>query len=288
MNTDNFPNQVTARRVWLITGASSGLGRAVAEAVLAVGDTAVAAVRAPAAVGDLVAAYPGQVDAVRLDMTESERIPTVVKEVIGAHGRIDVLVNSAGRALVGGVEETSERELRDLMEVHFFAPAALTRAVLPHMREQGSGAIVQISSMGGRMSFAGVGAYSSTKFALEGLSEALAAEVAPLGITVLIVEPGAFRTGLHRTGTRQESTPIPAYDSIIGPARAQQASFDGKQPGDPAKAAEAILAALDADNPPLRLALGNDAADAIRASLRTAGAELDAWEPITRSTDFDQ
>jgi NAD(P)-dependent dehydrogenase (short-subunit alcohol dehydrogenase family) len=155
------------------------------------------------------------------------------------------------------------------------------------MRQQRSGAIVQISSMGGRMSFAGVGAYSATKFALEGLSEALASEVAPFGITVLIVEPGAFRTGLHRTGTRQESTPIPAYDDIIGPVRAQQAAFDGHQPGDPAKAAAAILAALDADTPPLRLPLCNDAADAIAASLGDARTEFSAWELVTRTTDFD-
>jgi NAD(P)-dependent dehydrogenase (short-subunit alcohol dehydrogenase family) len=248
----------------------------------------VAAVRTPTAVDDLAAAYPGRVATARLDVTDSARIPAVADEVIGAHGRIDVLVNSAGRALVGGVEETGDRELRDLMEVHFFAPAALTRAVLPHMRRQHSGAIVQISSMGGRMSFAGVGAYSATKFALEGLSEALVAEVAPFGIKVLIVEPGAFRTGLHRTGTRQETAPIPAYNDIIGPVRAQQASFDGQQPGDPARAATAIIAAIDADNTPLRLPLGNDAADAITASLGNARAELTAWEPVTRSTDLDQ
>jgi NAD(P)-dependent dehydrogenase (short-subunit alcohol dehydrogenase family) len=136
------------------------------------------------------------------------------------------------------------------------------------------------------MSFAGVGAYSATKFALEGLSEALAAEAAPFGIKVLIVEPGAFRTGLHRTGTRQETPAIPAYHDVIGPVRAQQAGFDGKQPGDPAKAAAAILTALDADTTPLRLPLGNDAADAIAASLSTTRAELAGWEQLTRSTDF--
>ncbi len=287
MNADSGPDQRTPGRVWLVTGASSGLGRAIAEAALAVGDTVMAAVRAPRTVDDLAAAYPGRMAAVRMDVTDGARIPAVVRETIDAHGRIDVLVNSAGRALIGGVEETSDGELRDLMEVHFFAPVALTQAVLPHMRQQASGAIVQISSMGGRMSFAGVGAYSATKFALEGLSEALAAEVAPFGIKVLIVEPGAFRTGLHRTGTRQEATPIPAYDSIIGPVRAQQAGFDGNQPGDPAKAAAAVLTALDADNTPLRLAVGTDAADAIRASLEDASAELAAWEPVTRSTDFE-
>jgi NAD(P)-dependent dehydrogenase (short-subunit alcohol dehydrogenase family) len=288
MNADTLSRQPAASRVWLITGASSGLGRAIAEAALAAGDTVVAAVRAPAAVADLAAEHPRRVAAARLDVTDSTQILAVADEVIGSHGRIDVLVNAAGRALVGAVEETGDRELRDLMEVHFFAPAALTRAVLPHMRRQRSGAIVQISSMGGRMSFAGVGAYSATKFALEGLSEALAAETAPFGIKVLIVEPGAFRTGLHRAGTRQESAPIAAYEQIIGPARAQQASFDGRQPGDPAKAAAAILAALDAENTPLRLPLGNDAADALTASLDTARAELAAWEPVTRSTDIDQ
>jgi NAD(P)-dependent dehydrogenase (short-subunit alcohol dehydrogenase family) len=277
-----------AGRVWLITGASSGLGRAIAQAALAAGDTVVAAVRTPASVKELAAAHPGRVRTTGLDITDGERIPAVVEQVVRDCGRIDVLVNSAGRALVGGVEETSDAELRDLMEVHFFGPATLTRTVLPSMRERGSGAIVQISSMGGRMSFAGVGGYSATKFALEGLSEALAAEVAPFGIKVLIVEPGAFRTGLHRGGTRQESTLIPAYDAIIGPVRAQQAGFDGKQPGDPAKAAAAILAALDADDQPLRLPLGNDAADAISTSLETARAELTAWEPVTRSTDFDR
>lgn len=277
----------TQGRVWLVTGASSGLGQAITEAALRAGDTVVAAVRTPAAMDTLAAAHPGRVSAVALDVADGARIPGAVDEVIGRHGRIDVLVNSAGRALVGAVEETSDRELRELLEVHFFGPAALTTAVLPHMRRQRSGAIVQISSMGGRMSFAGVGGYSASKFALEGLTEALAAEVAPFGIKVLVVEPGAFRTGLHRAGTRQESARIAAYDEIVGPVRDQQAGFDGKQPGDPAKAAAAILTALDADDPPLRLPLGNDAADAIAASLDTARAELAAWESVSRSTDID-
>ena len=220
MNADPIPSGQAIGRVWLITGASSGLGRAIAAAALAAGDTVVAAARMLMAVDDLAAAHPGRVAAAGLDVADGTRIPAVVDEVIGRYGRIDVLVNSAGRALVGGVEETSDHELRDLMEVHFFGPAALTRAVLPHMRAHRSGAIVQITSMGGRLSFAGVGAYSATKFALEGLSEALAAEVAPFGIKVLIVEPGAFRTGLHRSGTRQEAAAIPAYDDIIGPVRA--------------------------------------------------------------------
>jgi NAD(P)-dependent dehydrogenase (short-subunit alcohol dehydrogenase family) len=172
------------------------------------------------------------------------------------------------------------------MEVHFFGPAALTRAVLPHMRARGSGTIVQISSLGGRLSFAGVSAYTASKFALEGLSEGIAPEVAPFGIRVLIVEPGAFRTGLHG-GAMQMSAELPAYADIVGPVRAQQAGFHGTAPGDPDKAAAAILAALDSPNPPLRLALGNDAADAIGAHLEETRREFEAWESITRGTDID-
>lgn len=285
MSTELSTHEATGR-VWLITGAASGLGQAIAEAALAAGDTVVAAVRRPEALDGLVAAHPGAT-AVALDVTDTARIPAVVTETALRHGRIDVLVNSAGRALVGAVEETTDRELRDLMEVHFFGPAALTRAVLPHMRRRGSGAIVQISSVGGRLSFAGVSAYSATKFALEGLSEALAAEVAPFGVRVLVVEPGAFRTGLHRSDAMLQSAAIPAYDDIVGPVRVAQAGFDGRQPGDPAKAAAAILAALEAEEPPLHLPLGSDAADAISARLDDARGEFRAWEALARGTDFE-
>jgi NAD(P)-dependent dehydrogenase (short-subunit alcohol dehydrogenase family) len=274
-------------RVWLITGASSGFGRAIAEAALAAGDTVVAAARRPAVLDDLVAAHPDRVVAVQLDITDAARAAAVVADVVLWYGRIDVLVNNAGRGAVGAVEETSDRELRDLMELHFFGPAALTRAVLPHMRRQGSGAVVQMSSMGGRFSFPGVSAYSATKFALEGLSEALAKEVAGFGITVLIVEPGAFRTGFANPEALHLSSPIPAYDDVIGGFRTGLPESDGNQPGDPTKAAAAILRALAADHPPLRLALGNDAADAIAAHLDDAGAEFRAWEPVTRGTDLD-
>jgi len=272
-------------RVWLVTGTSSGFGRAIAEAALGAGDTVVASARRPESVDDLVTAYPGRAVTIAFDVTDPARIPAVVDGVIDRYGRIDVLVNNAGRALIGAAEETTERELRDLMEVHFFGPAALIRAVLPHLRRQGSGTIVQISSMGGRLSFPGVSAYTASKFALEGLSEGLAAEVAPFGIRVLIVEPGAFRTGLHGAAMRQTAT-LAAYEQIVGPVRAAQAGFDGTQPGDPAKAAGAILAALDAEQPPLRLPLGNDAADAISDALDRARAEFDAWEHVTRSTDI--
>ena len=275
------------QRIWLITGASSGFGRAIAEAALAAGDAVVAAARRPDAVADLVESTPDRVTPLQLDVTDPDRIAAAVAEVLDRHGRIDVLVNNAGRGVIGAVEETTNDELRDLMDLHFFGPAALTRAVLPHMRERGSGAIVQMSSMGGRFTFPGAGAYSATKFALEGWSEALAKEVDQFGIRVLIVEPGAFRTSFNASGALQISEAIADYDELIGPVRSGMAEDDGSQPGDPAKAAEAILQAVDSPEPPLRLALGNDAVDSISNALDEAKAELAAWERVGRATVFD-
>ena len=275
-------------RVWLITGASSGFGRELAEAALAAGDTVVAAARRTAPLAGLAEAHPGRVDAVELDVTDQAGAVQAVEAAIARHGRIDVLVNNAGRGLVGAVEETSDGELRDLMDLHFFGPAALTRAVLPHMRARRSGAIVQLTSMGGRMSFAGVGGYSATKFALEGLTEALAGEVAPFGIKVLIVEPGAFRTSFAGGAALQQSaTRLDAYADSVGAFRTALADTDGKQPGDPARAAAAILRALDAEQTPLRLALGTDAVEAIGDYLETARAELSRWEAVGRGADFE-
>ena len=273
-------------KVWLVTGASSGFGRAITEAAVAAGDVVVAAARRTAPLDDLVAAHPDQVEALPLDVTDIVGIEAAVDGVVARHGRIDVLVNNAGRGMVGAVEETTDAELRDLMDLHFFGPTALIRAALPHMRRRGSGAIVQLTSMGGRFAFAGVGAYCATKFALEGLSEALAAEVAPHGIRVLIVEPGAFRTGFADAGTLQQSVELDAYQDTVGAVRSGLPDGSGQEAGDPAKAAAAILTALDADEPPLRLPLGNDAADAIIDHLDRARAELQSWEKVTRSTDF--
>src|SRR6201996_1778731 len=230
-------------RVWLITGASSGFGHAITEAAVAADDTVIATARNAAGLSDIAAAHPGQVEALALDVTDMAAIQSVVQDVIIRYGRIDVLVNNAGRGHVGAAEETSDAELRSLFDVHVFGPAALVRAVLPHMRARRSGAIVQLSSMGGRLSFAASSAYSATKFALEGLSEALADEVAPFGIRVLVLEPGSFRTSLFGGGMSQ-STAIDAYADTVGPTRTMAATSDGSQPGDPARAAAAILAAL--------------------------------------------
>jgi len=266
-------------------GASSGFGRSIAEAALAAGDHVVASARRPAVLADLVSEYPGRVLAVELDVTDSARIPAAVAEALSWRGRIDVLVNNAGYALVGAVEENTDAELRGMLEVMFFGAATLTRAVLPHLRDQGSGAIVQISSLGGQLSFAGYSAYSAAKFALEGLSEALADEVRPFGIKVLIVEPGNFRTNLQNGFA--VSTPIPAYQDTVGATARNAAASDGTQAGDPAKAAAAIIAALDAEHTPLRLPLGNDAVDMLTAHSDRFRSDLVTWEKVSRGTDFD-
>jgi NAD(P)-dependent dehydrogenase (short-subunit alcohol dehydrogenase family) len=269
--------------VWLITGCSSGFGRALVDAALARGDRVVATARRVESLSDLAS---DKGIAVALDVTRQDQIEAAVRAALNRFGRIDVLVNNAGYATVGAVEEIDMDDLRALMETTFFGAVALTKAVLPHMRERGSGAIVQMSSQGGRMSFPGGGAYSAAKFALEGISEALADEVGPHGIRTLVVEPGAFRTEFM--GSRfHRSRELDAYTETVGRARAYFESADGTQPGDPHKAATAIIAALAAPDPPLRLALGADAVDAIRAKDERLRADLDGWEAVSRATAFD-
>ena len=236
-------------RLWLITGVSSGFGRAVAEAALDRVDRVVATARNPGQLSNLAA--DDGVHVIALNVTDAEQRLSAIDQAVEEFGRIDVLVNNAGRTQVGAVEETIDDELRSLFELHFFAPVALTRAVLPHMRAQGSGAIGRCPVSAVRSPPPGFGAYCMTKVALEGITQALNDEVAPFGIRTLIVEPGAFRTGLFPAG-RGISI---AADGAIRPdgwtnARLRQRRH-GSQPGDPAKAAQAILAALDADEPPL-------------------------------------
>jgi NAD(P)-dependent dehydrogenase (short-subunit alcohol dehydrogenase family) len=276
---------VAAPRVWLVTGASSGLGRAITEAAIAAGDVVVAAARRPEALEDLTAAHPDQLEAVRLDVTDAAAVAQVVDDVETRYGRIDVLVNNAGRGQVGAAEETTDGDLRALFELHVFGPAALVRAVLPGMRARRAGAVVQMSSFGGQVAYPGFSAYCASKFALEGYSEALAAEVGPLGIRVLVVEPGAFRTSFSGAGLL-ESGELPDYAATVGPVRRMIKGIDGTQPGDPARAADAILTALRADTTPLRLPLGDDAVDGIITHLHAVTDELRTWEPLSRSTAF--
>jgi NAD(P)-dependent dehydrogenase (short-subunit alcohol dehydrogenase family) len=272
-------------RVWLVTGSSSGFGRAIGEAVLARGDRLVATARKTDVLADLEEEDRAHV--VELDVTDAGQRDAAIAEALDRFGRIDVLVNNAGRTQVGAVEETTDDELRFLFELHFFAPAALTRAVLPVMRDQGSGTIVQMSSVGGQVTAPGFSAYCATKFALEGLTETLRDEVAPFGVHTLIVEPGAFRTGLFRADAAHFSGEIPEYADTVGPTRDYVRGNHGAQPGDPAKAAEAIITAVDADPPPLRLVLGADAIGNIESRLGRLKEELAVWREVGMATAID-
>jgi NAD(P)-dependent dehydrogenase (short-subunit alcohol dehydrogenase family) len=266
-------------RTWLITGANSGFGAAFTRAALAAGDAVVAAVRRPETMAELAGEYPVRLAVVTLDVRDEAQCRAAVDAAVATYGHIDVLVNNAGYGTVGALEETSEAELRDAMEVMFFGPMRLTRLVLPLMRRRRSGTVVQLTSMGGLLAFSGVGTYCAAKGALEQASEALAAEAAPLGIRVLIVEPGAFRTEFH--AALATATPIADYDGTVGAVREQLTASGGMQPGDPAKAARALLATLALPDPPLRLALGDDAVAAIRAKLASVAADLDATEELS-------
>ncbi|GII55830.1 short-chain dehydrogenase/reductase [Planotetraspora thailandica] len=272
-------------RVWLITGCSAGFGHHLAMAALEAGDRVMATARRPEQLAGLLAAGGDRVRAARLDVTDPESVGEAVAAALAAFGRIDVVVNNAGNGSVGAVEELTMDDLRALMEVMFFGAVAVTKAALPYLRRQGGGTIVQMSSMGGRLSMPGFGAYCAAKFALEGLSEALADEVAPFGVRVLIVEPGAFRTEFGG-GRMHRSAKIDAYEVSTGPTRAAVDGMDGTQPGDPAKAARAIVQMLDEPEPPLRLALGDDAVDNIRAAHERLGADLDRWEKLSRAMDL--
>jgi NAD(P)-dependent dehydrogenase (short-subunit alcohol dehydrogenase family) len=272
-------------RVWLITGASSGFGSALAEAALAAGDVVVGAARRLERLNEFAGVYPGRFHPIALDVTDTERAGEVVQEVVDRLRRLDVLVNNAGRTQVGALEETTETELRDLFALHFFGPAALTKAALPHMRRQGSGWVVQMSSVGGQVTAPGFGAYCATKFALEGLTETLSEEVG--FARFLIVEPGAFRTDLFARGAALFSAPMAEYERTVGPTREYVRTGGGAQRGDPRKAAQAIITAIDSERPPLRLVLGADAIDLVCARLRAVQSELAEWRQVGRATDLE-
>lgn len=269
--------------VWFITGASSGFGRAFTEYALSRGHRVVATARRAEALADLQAAHPERVLVLRLDVTRAEDIEAAVAAAVSRFGCIDVLMNNAGYGIVGAVEETPETELRSQMETNFFGAVAMIRAVMPTMRAQRSGAIVNISSLGGQLSFAGFSAYSASKFALEGLSEALAQEVAPFGIKVLIAEPGAFRTSFADAALKHMPE-HPAYAATVGGTREFARGMHGTQVGDPMKAAIAIDRALAAEVTPLRLQLGEDAVISVRSHAEKLLSELAAWEAVELDT----
>jgi NAD(P)-dependent dehydrogenase (short-subunit alcohol dehydrogenase family) len=271
------------RKIWFITGASSGFGRAFAEHALARGHDVVATARDVAPLAALAATAPERVLAVTLDVTRPAEAEAAVEAAVARFGRIDVLINNAGYGVVGAFEETSDAELRAQMETNFFGAMNVIRAALPRLRAQKGGAIVNISSLGGQLSFAGFSAYSATKFAIEGVSEALAQEVAPFGIKVLIVEPGQFRTNLAGAGMRHMPV-LEAYRDIIAGTRDFARSMHGTQEGDPRRAAAVIETALEAPNTPLRLQLGADAVEAVRGHSEALLKDLATWEALARST----
>ena len=275
----------TQGKVWLITGTSSGFGRSLAEEVLSRGERVIGTARDPKSLDELVKIAPERVRALGLDVTKPAAIERAANEALGHWGAVDVLVNNAGFSIVGAVEETSEKDLRDTMETMFFGPTALTRALLPSMRARKSGTIVQITSVGGLVTAPGFGPYSAAKHALEAVSEALSMEVKPFGIRVLIVEPGAFRTKLFGAGFRTMPV-LPGYEETVGKTRAYAASSDGSQPGDPAKAAKAIVDAVNADAKNLRLPLGADATKSIREKLAQVTSDVNATEKVAADTAY--
>jgi NAD(P)-dependent dehydrogenase (short-subunit alcohol dehydrogenase family) len=273
-------------RIWFITGASSGFGRALAEAVLKRGDGAVLASRRTAELESLATARPQSALAIGLDVTDAEARKKAVEAALARFRRIDVLANIAGRGSLGAVEEFSPEQLREQMEVNFFAAAEMTRAVLPTMRAQKSGHILQLTSIGGLVSVGAFGPYCASKFALEGWSEALRDEVKPLGIRVTIVEPGAFRTEFAGPANMRPARRMDAYRPVIDPIEAYLYGGDGKQPGDPAKAAEAMIAAVESGDPPLRLLLGADAIGLWEQKQAVFATELARWRAIGEATAF--
>ncbi|MFQ1002689.1 oxidoreductase [Modestobacter sp. SSW1-42] len=272
---------------WLITGCSTGLGRALAEAVLAAGHQVVATARDEQAVADLADAAPDRVLTAALDVTVPAQVPQVVQRAQQRFGGVDVLVNNAGYGYRAAVEEGEDADVRGLFEANFFGAVAMVKAVLPGMRARRSGAIVNVSSIGATITPAGSGYYAAAKAALEGMSGSLRGELAPLGISVTVVEPGAFRTDFSGRSLTQSSTPIADYADTAGKRRKEVDTTHGTQPGDPAKAGRAIIAAVESDAPPALLLLGDDALSAYRGVLDARRAEVDAWEHLITSTDID-
>jgi NAD(P)-dependent dehydrogenase (short-subunit alcohol dehydrogenase family) len=273
-------------KLFFITGVSSGLGRALAKAVLADGHRIVGTLRTEAARAEFDHISPGRSFGRVLDVTDTAAIAPLVAEIEADIGPIDVVVNNAGYGHEGTVEESTLEDLRRQLDVNFFGAVALIQAVLPYMRHRRSGHIVNITSMSGLTTFPGMAFYHGSKFALEGLTESLGKEVKSFGIAVTAVEPGPFRTDWAGRSMVRADRKIADYDRLFEPLRAQRREFSGKQPGDPAKAAQAILALVKSDKPPAHLVLGPDAVRAVREKLTMMQSEIAAWEPVSLSTNF--
>jgi NAD(P)-dependent dehydrogenase (short-subunit alcohol dehydrogenase family) len=273
-------------RVWFITGASRGFGLEIAKAVLEQGGAVVAAARKPDECRERLKSL-GDVLAVRLDVNDRASVESAVAQAVKHFGKVDVLVNNAGFGLLGAMEELESNELEDVFKTNVFGVHTVTRAMLPILRAQRSGYVVNISSAGGFTASPGWGAYNSSKFALEGMSESLSQELAPLGIKVMIVEPGYFRTDFLNDSMKSAAKTISDYHQTAGKMRETADARNGKQPGDPRKAALAILKAVESPEPPLRLCLGVDSFDRIGNKLTAVRSELDKWRDVSVNTDFD-
>src|SRR6266446_5618263 len=273
-------------KVWLITGSSRGLGRALAEAVLAAGHRLVATARNPEQLAELVERHGNRVRAVALDVTDERAAIAAVQTAVDVFGRLDVLANNAGYGDLASIEDTSLKDFRAQIETNLFGVVHVTKAAIPVMRRQGSGHILQFSSVGGRLGPVGRGAYAAAKFGVEGFSEVLAKEVGPLGIKVTIIEPGGFRTDFAGSSTTIRGG-RPEYDSTVGAVARFQRDYNGAQPGDPSKAAAVIIQIASLDQPPLRLLLGSDA---VRLAEENDIARMEAdrkWRDLSVSTDFE-
>jgi NAD(P)-dependent dehydrogenase (short-subunit alcohol dehydrogenase family) len=277
---------IVTSRVWLTTGCSSGFGASLAAAVLARGQRAVATARNADALIDLASQFPETCRALALDVTDAAQVRSVVAQAVEEFGRLDVVVNNAGYGLVGAFEELGSEQITRNFDTNLFGALEVIRAALPQLRAQGSGHIVNISAAAVISNYAGFSIYGATKWALEGVSESLAAELKPLGIKVTIVQPGPFRTDFIARSLERAGSHIADYDRTSGKFARFLETMAGKQPGDPAKAAEAIIAAVESDTPPMRLILGKYANDKTRKKLADAERERAAWEHIGVPTDF--
>lgn len=272
-------------RRWLITGSSRGLGLALAEAVLAAGDRALVTARDPSRTQNLVKRHGARVRLAALDVTDALAAAEAVRVAVDAFGGLDVLVNNAGYGDVGSVEDTTLDDFRRQIETNLFGTINVSKAVIPLMREQRSGHIIQLSSVGGRLGAPGRAAYSAAKWGVEGFSESLALEMALVGVKVTIVEPGGFRTDFAGASTSLKEG-RPDYDAVVGATARRQRAYDGHQPGDPTRAAQAIIRIASTKSPPLRVALGTDAFNAIEQADRDRLEERATWQDLTRSTDY--
>jgi len=272
--------------VWFITGCSTGLGRALSQRVLEHGHRVVVTARHADQIGDIVAGYPDVALGLAVDVNDASQVDAALTQARKRFEHIDVLVNNAGYGYLAAVEEGEDQDVRDMFETNFFSLVALIRKVLPGMRDRQSGHIVNISSVGGLLGAASSGYYNATKFALEGLTEALAQEVEPLGIRVTAIEPGPFRTDWAGRSLKQAKHPIAAYAETAGARRSQIAARSGKQAGDPVRAADAIIKVVESDTPPRNLVLGKDGLDRVRAKFSALMQSIDDWEDVTLSADY--